>query len=132
MGPDISGVLWAYRKPFFLLFGFNCRSPTEAALLPTKSLNKTTVNINDYREQVVLSLSSARRLAEQTSKKAQRQYKYQYDKSATTTKFKIGDWILVYLSQEETGKNRKLSQPCHGPYWIVSLVSLSDPDVVVT
>ena len=133
----ISGVLWDNRntphsstgeKPSFLLLGFDCRSPTEAALLPTKS-PKTTVNINDYREQVVLSLSSARRLAEQTSKKAQRQYKYQYDKSATTTEFKIGDWVLVYFSQEETGKNRKLSQPWHGPYRIVSL---SDPDVVVT
>ena len=42
----LSGVLWAYRntphsttgeKPSFLLFGFDCRSPTEAALFPAKS-----------------------------------------------------------------------------------------------
>ena len=27
----------------------------------------------------------------------------------------IGDWVLVYFAQDETGKNRKLSQPWHGP-----------------
>ena len=41
----LSGVLWAYRntphnstgeKPSFLLFGVDCRSPTEAALVPTQ------------------------------------------------------------------------------------------------
>ena len=67
----LSGVLWAYRntphsstgeKPSFLLFGFDCRSPMEAALIPTKPLKPT--NIHDYREQVMLSLSSARKLAE--------------------------------------------------------------------
>ena len=132
----LSRVLWAYRntphsstgeKPLFLLFGFDCRYPTEAALLPTKP--PTVTNISDYREQVVLSLSSARRLAEQTCKEAQRKYKYQYDKAVTTSKFKIGDWVLVYFPQEETGKNRKLSQPWRGPYRIVSR---NDPDVTVT
>ena len=41
----LSGVLWAYRntphdstgeKPSFLLFGVDCRSPTEAAVVPTQ------------------------------------------------------------------------------------------------
>ena len=71
-------------------------------------MSPTVTNINDYREQVVLSLSSARRLAEQTSKEAQRKYKYHYDKVVITSKLKIGDWVLVYFPQEETGKNTNL------------------------
>ena len=55
-------------KPSFSLFSFNCCSRMETALLPTKS--PIITNISDYREQAILSLSSARSLAEQTSKEA--------------------------------------------------------------
>jgi len=74
----LSGMLWAYRntphssmgeKPSFLLFGFDCRHPIEAATLPSKPLNVT--NIADYREELVLSLSSARALAAKSITKAQ-------------------------------------------------------------
>ena len=134
----LSGVLWAYHntphsttgeKPSFLLFGFDCRSPTEAALLPAKSLRATNANVSDYREQMVLSLSSARSLAIKTSKEAQRRYKVQYDKTARTSKLRVGDWALVYFPQDEIGKTRKLSQPWHGPYRIISL---DDPDVTIS
>jgi len=132
----LSGVLWAYRntphsstgeKPSFLLFGFDCRSPMEAALVPTKPLKPT--NITDYREQMMLSLSSARKLAEQTNKEAQKRYKQQYDKTARESKIKVGDWVLIYFAQEETGKNRKLSQPWHGPYRVISQ---RYPDIVAS
>ena len=56
----ISGALWAYRtgeKPSFLLLGTDCRTPTEAALLPRHDLEATKVS--DYREEVILSLSTA-------------------------------------------------------------------------
>ena len=130
----LSGVLWAYRntphsstgeKPSFLLYGFDCRTPTEAAFLPAKSLRPT--NVGDYREQMMLSLSSARNLAKEVNKGSQKKYKVQYDKSARDLKLKIGDWVLVYFAQDETGKTRKLSQPWHGPYRIISK---KDPDVV--
>ena len=74
----LRGVLWAYRntphsstgeKPSFLLFGFDCCSPTESALLPAKSLRVT--NVSDYREQMMLSLSTARNLAMKTNREAQ-------------------------------------------------------------
>jgi len=110
-----------------LLFGFDCRSPTEAALLQNKS--PTATNITDYREQMVLSLSSAWKLVMKSNQNAQKQYKLQYDKIAATSKLKIGGWVLVYFPQDETGKMRKLSQPWHGPYWIISR---DDPDVTVT
>ena len=54
----LAGVLWAYRntphsstgeKPSFLLFGWDCRSPTESSLLPIDATMSTT--IADYREE---------------------------------------------------------------------------------
>lgn len=129
----LPGVLWAYRntpheatgeKPSFLLFGVDCRSPTEAALLPLSPIEPTTVS--DYREQVILSLSTARELAAKSILKAQKKYKARYDKKAATTHLKVGDWVLIRFPQEEVGKQRKLSRPWHGPYRIVSR---TDPDV---
>ena len=63
----LPGVLWAYRntvhestleKPSFLLFEVDLRSPTEAALLPPRDLK--VADLSNYREELVLSLSSAR------------------------------------------------------------------------
>ena len=57
----LHGALWAYRnvpheatgeKPSFLLLGVDCRTPTEAALLPPQALEP--VAVEDYREEVVL------------------------------------------------------------------------------
>ena len=131
----LSGVLWAYRntpheatkeKPSYLLFGMDCRSPTEAALLPTEPIEYT--DVEEYREEVTLSLSSTRELAASNIKTAQKRYKEQYDKRATPVSFKAGDLVLVRFPQEESGKNRKLSRPWHGPYRVIQCV---DPDVSV-
>ena len=55
----LPGVLWAYRntphdstgeKPCFLLFGLDCRSLTEAALLPPSSLQVT--DVQNYRAEL--------------------------------------------------------------------------------
>ena len=67
-------------------------------------------------------------LAMKASQEAQRRYKEQYDKTATSSKFQIGDWVLVHFAHQETVKMRKLSQPWHGPYRIVAR---DDPDVTV-
>ena len=49
----LSGFLWAYRntphestgeKPSFLLFGVDCRTPSESALSPPSSLDPTDVS----------------------------------------------------------------------------------------
>ena len=77
---------------------------------------------------MVTTLSSARALALKFNRKSQQQYKHQHDKKATTPKFCISDWVLVYFPQDETGKDRKLSHPWHGPYRIISR---DDPDVIV-
>ena len=129
----LSGVLWTYHntphsstgeKPSFLLYGFDCRTP---ALLPAKPLRPT--NVSNYREQMMLSLSSARNLANEVNRGSQKKYKAQYDKSARDPKLMIGDWVLVYFAQDETGKNRKLSQPWHGPY---KIIYKKDPDVIAS
>ena len=131
----LPGVLWAYQntphevtgeKPSFLLFGFDLRTPTEAALLPCTPLEPTTVT--DYREQVILSLSTARSLAAESIRKAQKKYKALYDRKTAPVHLQVGDWVLVKFPHEEVGKNRKLSRPWHGPYRIVSR---DDPDVTV-
>ena len=129
----LSGVVWAYRnvphestgeKPSFLLFGVDLRSPTEAALLPPSPL--TLTEIDDYREELVFSLSSARQLAANCIKAAQQRYKKYHDRHATPYRYRVGTWVFIRFPQEETGRLRKLSRPWHGPYRVVSV---QDPDV---
>ncbi len=123
------GVLYAYRniphdstgeKPSFLLYGVDCRSPTEAALMPPSDVTMNDIDVADYREQVVLTLSSARETAVQAIRKAQGRYKHNYDRKAKCSSFKVGDWVFVRFPQEESGRLRKLSRPWHGPYRITS------------
>jgi len=94
----ISKVLWAYQntphsstkeKPTFLLHGFDCHSPMEAALVLKKSLKRT--NVKNYREQMILSLSSARKLAREANKGVKKHYKHQYDKTAKNSKSIVGN-----------------------------------------
>ena len=108
----LHGLVWAYRntphdstdeKPSFLLFGIDCRYPTEAALLPPTTCDPALVE--DYREELVLSLSHARNLAVETLSKAQNKYKASYDRNTRTTPYKHGDWVLIRFPQEETGAN---------------------------
>ena len=131
----LHGTLWAYRnvphestgeKPSFLLYGFDCHSPTEAALLPPSTIQPT--DVADYREELILSLSSARELAAKTIQKAQKRYKDQHDKYLSPTEYGLGDWVLVRFPHEETGRQRKLSRPWHGPYRILAR---DEPDVTV-
>ena len=81
----------------------DCRTPTKAALLLLKPLRST--EISEYREEMVITLSSARALAMKSNHKSQQQYKQQYDKKATTPILCIGDWVLVYFPQDESGKH---------------------------
>ena len=130
----LSGVLWAYRntphdstgeKPSFLLFGMDLRTPTEAAILPPTPLEPG--NVEDYREELILNLSTARQLAVASLKRSQQRAKTWYDRTKSMTKsVRVGEWVLIRFPHEETGKTRKLSQPWHGPYRVVSY---EEPDV---
>lgn len=92
----LPGLLWSYRntphestgeKPSYLLFGMDCRSPTAAALLPPSSVEPT--DRSDYREQLTLSLASARKTANECIRRAQRRYKFQHDKKATPGSYRL-------------------------------------------
>ena len=113
-------------KPSFLLFGMDCRVPTEAALLPPEPLTMT--DVGDYREQLILSLSSARELAATNIQAAQQHYKRYYDRNTNQREYKLGDWVIVWFPHEESSKLRKLSRPWHGPYRIVRC---DDTDVTI-
>lgn len=95
----LSGVLWAYRnvphdstreKPSFLLLGIDCCTPTEVALLPPCELEPTEVA--DYREELILSLSTARELVAESINSAQARYKKMYDKLMLITSWETGSW----------------------------------------
>ena len=129
----LPGILWAYRntphtstgeKPSFLLFGVDCRSPTEAAFLPTSEPSHT--DVSDYRQELIVSLSSARQHASDCIRKSQGRYKKSYDRQTRPSQLRLGDWVLVHFPQEESGRWRKLSRPWHGPYRVTEK---SDPDV---
>lgn len=126
-------VLWAYHntphsstceKPSFLLYGIDCRSPIEVAYLPTEDVHPT--DVEDYREKLMLSLSSACQLAASCIQKSQRCYKDQYDHRTREKPLRVGSWVLIHFPQDESGRWRKLSRPWHGPYRITDK---NDPDV---
>ena len=99
------------KKKSFLLFGMDCQYPTEAALLPP-----TPTDVEDYRHELTLGLSSARQLVVECIQSAQTQYKSSYDHKSMVRDYRIGDWILIRFLQEDSGANRKLSRHWHGPF----------------
>ena len=130
----LSGLLWAYRntphnstgeKPSFLLFGMDCQSPTEAVLLPSSTFEAT--DVGDYREELIRSLSSARKIAQTVPQQVQQRYKGSYDRHTHPIRYQLGDWIMLKFPHEETGRSHKISRPWHGPYRVVQK---DDTDVV--
>lgn len=114
----LPGVLWAYRnmphestgeKPSFLLFGIDCRSPTDAAILPPSPVDP--VEVSDYREELVCTLSSARELAAEAVKKAQARYKKYYDRATKPLKHCVGDWVLIRFPAEELAVGENCPNP---------------------
>ena len=65
-------------KPSYLLFGMDCRTPSEAAYILPARMQLT--DIEDYREEVTLLLSLARKNVAKSIQLAQQQYKKQYDR----------------------------------------------------
>ena len=121
----LHGALWVYRntlhdatggKPSFLLFMIDCKTRSEVAYLPSSTL--CLAHVVDYREKLMLSLSSARQLAAANVRKAQIKYKRAYAKTCNcnSAPFKIGEWVLVRFLSDQSGSNRKFSRPWQGSY----------------
>ena len=41
--------------------------------------------------------------------------------TAATNQYRVGDWVLIRFPSDETGKQRKLSCPWHGPYRVITV-----------
>ncbi len=100
-------------KPSFLLYGVDCRSPTEAALMPPSDATVKDLDIADYREQVVMTLSSARETAVQARRKAQGRYKRNYDKKAKCLSFKVGERDLERMTVKQHQGNEVARKLAH-------------------
>ena len=121
-------LLFAYRtkphdstdeSPFYLLYGRDARLPTESTL--QSSLPLHMLDVGDYHTELVIGLSTAWEMARKSIEKAQSKQKFQYDKKAKVTSYKISDRVMVYMPHEATGKDRKLALPYHGPYRIIDI-----------
>ena len=77
-------------------------------------------DLNEYRQRLIKVLTQARELAVQQIQAAQQKYKKQYDRYTSTEEYREGDWILIRFPSDESGKQRKLSRPWHGPYRVVA------------
>ena len=73
------------------MFGLDLRFPTEAALLPSEPVSKC--ESTDYKEELIISLSSALELAAINIQGSQQCGKRNYDKRVFTKKLRIGDWV---------------------------------------
>lgn len=94
-----------WEKLSWLLFGEDCRSPSEAVLLPPSTLQ--SADVNNHREEVILSLPSALELAAKCIQKAQSKYKqhYHYDHIAVpTTPTRSGNRYLssILMKKQKT------------------------------
>ena len=120
-------ILFAYRatmqqstgeSPFFLLYGRDPQLPTTAALCPP--VVRGTICIDDSKSQMLQTLSDARKLAQQSVKKAQQKHKAQHDKKARDFMFSPGDRVFVYMPAIRSGPAYKLTRPYKGPYHVIT------------
>ena len=88
-------------KAFFTSFRSRLKVTHRSCfLLPPEPLKPAYVS--DYREELVLFLSTACAVAANSIKKARR-YKAQYDKTRPVN-HRVGGWVLVRFPHEESGR----------------------------
>ena len=74
-----------------------------------------TVDLDDYRSELVTGLSDAWEAAVEHIKAAQCHKKRTYDQGTSELKLKIGDCVLVHMPHEVRGNAWKFARPFHGP-----------------
>ena len=103
-------------SPFFLLYGRDPRLRT--GTLPEQSRTTYLVDLDNYRTELVVNLKKAWELTSKSIKEAQQN---QYNKQSTTQTYHVGDWVMVFMPSNVTGKDGKLVRPYHGPFRIINL-----------
>jgi hypothetical protein len=80
-----------------------------------------TIDTNDYKSEMMTSLSQAWKLAQENIKIAQKHQKTHYDKKTRETHLKVGDWVMVLMPSEAKGEKRKLARPFRGPFRVLTV-----------
>ena len=65
--------------------------------------NTQYTNVEDYRKELIHTLSSAKQTALQSTRQAQGKYKTQYDKRTDSSQHQVGDWVVIRFPSEELG-----------------------------
>ena len=121
-------LLFAYRvsaqastreSPFFLVYGRDARLPTETVLSHVRS--PYMVDVDDYKSDLLCSLSLAWKLAAENNQAAQNRQKKYYDRLANEVELKVGDRVMVYMPSELQGDEHKLRRPYYGPYRVLNV-----------
>ena len=124
----LSYVLYAYRvsvqestreSPFFLLYGRDPTLPVLEALLRERS--PYVVDLDDYKTELVVGLSSAWQTAQECITDKQKHQKSMYDRSAKEPNLEVGQRVMVHMPSEVQGKTWKFARPFHGPFRVLSL-----------
>ena len=106
-------------SPFIILYGRDPQLPTEKAL--SKPTERCYLNNDDYRTELVQTLSDAWEQAQKNVKTAQRRQKTQHNRKARIPNFALRDRVFVYKPSAKSCKSYKFARPFHGPYWIIQL-----------
>ena len=124
-------VLFSYRvspnattheSPFYLLYGREPRLPIDTALLlPSPNLS---ASVTEHRARIVSNLEEAQAAIQSNTQLAQQRMKEQYDKTSCPVQFTVGSKVWVYTPKTRKGLSRKLTHNFHGPYRIVTQLSL--------
>ena len=121
-------LLFAYRvssqestreSPFFLLYGRDARTPTETALSHVRS--PYVVDLDEYKEGLLESLTLAWKLASENVEKSQVAQKKAYDRKTKEVDLRAGERVMVRMPSESQGKDWKLARPFHGPYRVLQV-----------
>lgn len=121
-------VLFAYRSsiqastkesPFFLLYGRDPQLPiTEALTVPVERCH---VDVQGYREELVIRMSEAWEDARIQVGKAQQQQKRQHDKGLVPVPFAVGERVFLHVPSLGQGKAYKFARQFKGPYHVMKL-----------
>ena len=121
-------VLFTYRtsaqestqeSPFFLLYGRDPNLPSPEIL--STPVERAYVDLNSYREELVVDLSDAWDLARSNVKKAKKRQKNNYDRNSKDVPLKVGDRVFLFVPSMKQGRAYKFARPYRGPYRVVEL-----------